>query len=358
MPEQTASQTPWRKAGKHELFAPNRVVFYDSEFVREKSYFPKLALVQWQVAGTHEAILCDPLADAPPWQALLHHSAPLVMHSGSQDLELMRQQTGKLPKSVRDTQIGFALCHPKLTVSFAELVEHYVGVVADKSATRSDWLKRPLTETQLDYAANDVGLLARAYPFLCSELNRLERLSWWAEESQYLIEQQAKARLLQPWYKLRHAPQLKGRETAVAALLHQVREQVAHDKDWPRRKVLEDSVIFSIAQSGVEQADELAEYLDSDHLIFTKQAMLDEGFATMEKPWPVIPRSPRLNMKQRDFFNRLLARCEEVAQALNVHPDMLSKQKSLRYFVAGVDSDCRIDRGWRRAFFSDLLGSK
>ncbi|MBV7435333.1 ribonuclease D [Cardiobacteriaceae bacterium TAE3-ERU3] len=351
-----ATQTQWHWASDNESFALGRVVFYDSEFVREKSYFPKLALMQWQEAGAAEATLCDPLSAQPPWQALLHHSAPLVMHSGSQDLELIRQETGYLPSSVRDTQIGFALCHPQLTVSFAEMVEYYLDAVVDKSATRSDWLKRPLDAKQLDYAANDVGLLSRVYPLLCAELSQLERLSWWAEECRYLLDHQATVQLQQQWFKLRNAPKLKGQETAIAALLHTVREHIARDKNWPRRKVLDDGVIFDIAQSGIEQADELAEFLDSAHLIFSKQSMLDEGFAQIAKPYPVIPRSPRLNNKQRELFNRLDKRSHEVAEVLGIHVDMLSTQKNLRYFAAGEAGECKIDRGWRRQFFSDLLG--
>ena len=351
-----ATQTPWRWTNDKESFASGRVVFYDSEFVREKSYFPKLALMQWQVAGATEAVLCDPLSAQAPWQALLRHPAPIVMHSGSQDLELIRQETGALPQSIRDTQIGFALCHPQLTVSFAEMVEYYLGVVADKSSTRSDWLKRPLDLKQLDYAANDVGLLSRIYPLLCAELSQLERLSWWAEECHYLLEHQSTMQLHQHWFKLRNAPKLKGQETAVAALLHSVREKIARDKNWPRRKVLDDGVIFTIAQSGIEQSDELAEFLDSDHLMFSKQSMLDEGFAQIAKPYPVIPRSPRLNNKQRELFNRLDKRCHEVADVLNIHVEMLSTQKNLRYFAAGEVSECKIDQGWRRQFFIDLIG--
>lgn len=348
-------QTTWRWAQAEETFAPLRVIFYDSEFVREKSYFPKLALVQWQLAGAERAVLCDPCHSVPPWSALLNHPAPLVMHSGSQDLELMRQEAGGLPRSIRDTQIGFALCHPRMTVGFAELVEHYLAIVPDKSATRSDWLKRPLEHKQLDYAANDVGLLARVYPLLCAELSRLGRMAWWQEESQYLLAQQACAEHQQAWYKLRNAPQLKGRQTAVAALLHGVREGIARDKNWPRRKALDDSNIITIAQSGITCTDELGEFLDADHLLFSEQGLLDEGFATIAKPYPTIPRSPRLNGVQRDYFQRLSRRCTELADALNIHVDMLSTQRNLRYFAAGKISDCRIDQGWRRSYFADLL---
>lgn len=346
--------TPWRWSQDNECCADRRTLFYDSEFVRERSFYPKLALLQWQVSGAAQAVLCDPLERTPPWKALTQHNAPLVMHSGSQDLELMRQECGALPSEIRDTQIGFALCHPNLSVSFAELVKHYLDIDADKSATRSDWLKRPLSAKQLAYAANDVGLLARVYPLLCAELQRLGRLAWWAEECAELRRNAAKYHLSQPWYKLRCAPQLKGRETAIAALLHRVREGLAQQHDRPRRHILDDAIIIDIAKSAPQCYEDLGEHLKPTHILFTRQADLVAGFAEIDsQPYPIIPRSPRLNAQQRARYNKLVARCQTLANELNIHPDILSTQKNLRAFCAEQANDCRIDQGWRKALFVD-----
>ena len=105
---------------------------------------------------------------------------------------------GALPQTVRDTQIGFALCSPHLAVSYAQLVEHFLGISPDKSQTRSDWLARPLNAEQRSYAAADVELLARLYPYLVAELRRLNRLDWWAEENAALLARQTRPR--EPWH--------------------------------------------------------------------------------------------------------------------------------------------------------------
>jgi len=115
--------TPWQHATADTTYDPARILCYDSEFVRERSYIPKLALVQTcQLGGV--AQLYDPLDGDVPWATILRHPAPIVMHAAAQDLELMQLCGGALPASIRDTQTGFALCTPHLAVSYAALVEH------------------------------------------------------------------------------------------------------------------------------------------------------------------------------------------------------------------------------------------
>ena len=117
-----------------EDFDPHHILCYDSEFVREHSYIPKLALVQTCQPGG-SAHLYDPLdgTDAVPWHNILHHPAPVVLHAGAQDLELMQLCGGALPQTVRDTQIGFALCSPHLAVSYAQLVEHFPAATGSRA---------------------------------------------------------------------------------------------------------------------------------------------------------------------------------------------------------------------------------
>ena len=218
--------TPWQYATTNATYDPARILCYDSEFVRERSYIPKLALVQTCQPGG-SAQLYDPLEGDIPWATILLHPAPLVMHAAAQDLELMQLCGGALPATIRDTQIGFALCSPHLAASYATLVEHYLGIVPDKSQTRSDWLARPLNAAQLDYAADDVGLLARLYPLLVADLQRLGRLAWWAEESATQLARQQQTRDAWHWYRLQGAPQLRHDDKPVAQILVEARERLA-----------------------------------------------------------------------------------------------------------------------------------
>ena len=230
------NHTPWQHATADTTYDPARILCYDSEFVRERSYIPKLALVQTCQPGGN-AHLYDPLdgADAVPWHNILHHPAPVVLHAGAQDLELMQLCGGALPATIRDTQTGFALCSPHLAVSYAALVEHYLGIAPDKSQTRSDWLARPLNAAQLDYAADDVGLLARLYPLLVADLQRLGRLAWWAEESAAQLARQQQPREAWHWYRLQGAPQLRHDDKPAAQILVEARERIAAARDLAAR---------------------------------------------------------------------------------------------------------------------------
>lgn len=346
--------TPWQYATTNTTYDPARILCYDSEFVRERSYIPKLALVQTcQPGGT--AQLYDPLEGDIPWAPILHHPAPLVMHAAAQDLELMQLCGGALPATIRDTQTGFALCSPHLAVSYAALVEHYLGIAPDKSQTRSDWLARPLNAAQLDYAADDVGLLARLYPLLVADLQRLGRLAWWAEESATQLARQQQTRDAWHWYRLQGAPQLRHDDKPVAQILVEARERLAAAHDLPRRAILSDRQIITIAQKRPPAPESLAEYLAPDHLLWQELPYLAQRFSDNTPP-PAPPASPRLSPAKRQHYEQLCAYTADTAAALNIHPDMLAPTRVLKNYVAKPDPTSPLLTGWRAAFFREPLG--
>ena len=347
--------TPWQYATTNTTYDPARILCYDSEFVRERSYIPKLALVQTCQPGG-SAQLYDPLLEGDiPWAPILHHPAPLVMHAAAQDLELMQLCGGALPATIRDTQTGFALCSPHLAVSYAALVEHYLGIAPDKSQTRSDWLARPLNAAQLDYAADDVGLLARLYPLLVADLQRLGRLAWWAEESATQLARQQQTRDAWHWYRLQGAPQLRHDDKPVAQILVEARERLAAAHDLPRRAILSDRQIITIAQKRPPAPESLAEYLAPDHLLWQELPYLAQRFSDNTPP-PAPPASPRLSPAKRQHYEQLCAYTADTAAALNIHPDMLAPTRVLKNYVAKPDPTSPLLTGWRAAFFREPLG--
>ncbi|MDO4642827.1 MAG: HRDC domain-containing protein [Cardiobacteriaceae bacterium] len=333
----------------------DRILCYDSEFVRERSFFPKLSLIQLcQPVCT--AVLFDVLLqpDSVPWQMILSHPSPLVVHAGIQDLELMRLYGGGKPFVVRDTQVGFALCSSQMTVSYAALVAHFLGIYLDKSQTRSDWLLRPLSERQQAYAADDVGLLVRLYPLLVAELQRLGRLSWWAEECTFLLERQKEERAAWHWYRLQGAPSLCGSEKRVAQILTETRERLAELYDLPRREVLSDQQIIKIAKRRPQQVEAIAEDIGVNHMLWQDMAYLTQQF-NEDSVLPSVPMSPRLSPNKRRFFEHLCQYTNDVASDLGIHPDMLASARLLKQFCAKPDSASRLLTGWRAAFFRDQL---
>ena len=160
----------------------------DTEFIRERTYWPQLALVQ--IAIDEDILLVDPLAPgittalAP---LLADRSVLKVMHSASEDLVALKRACGVVPQPLFDTQIAAALAGVGAGVGYQRLVQETLGVALSKGETRSDWLRRPLSDSQLDYAADDVRHLFALHDVLDSRLQELDRSAWLQEDCARLI---------------------------------------------------------------------------------------------------------------------------------------------------------------------------
>lgn len=341
------TRTPWIWGRSDDCFDPKRVLAYDSEFVRERHYYPKLSLVQIADSSGQARIYDATQPDhehTPPWNALLNHPAPLIMHAGSQDLEMMRLYGQRLPQSIRDTQLGFAFLSPERTISLSALIQQYLGFTPNKSQTRSDWLQRPLDEAQLDYAANDVGLLLSVYPQLVADLQQAGRLIWWAEECARLLQTEPED-VSFAWYHLRHAPQLKGHAIVIADILTCAREAVAQTRNKPRRVILPDKVLFDLASSGIDSIEALAEWLPTEHPLWDALPQLDHAFTNFFSHTPEpIPKALRLNIQQQKFYQRLQKAIYKIATDLNIHPNLIISPRKLRQWCS---ENC-YDRGFLR----------
>ena len=154
-----------------DYFGKQKMIAVDTEFHRERSYFPQIALLQ--ISDGERTCCIDPLAIAdlsPIGDILTSHEVIKVIHSASQDLEVFANTLKLMPVSLFDTQIGAAFLGLGEQVSYAALVKHYCNTDLDKAHTRSNWLQRPLSVEQLDYAADDVLYLAKIYPLMLEEL--------------------------------------------------------------------------------------------------------------------------------------------------------------------------------------------
>ncbi|HZJ81707.1 MAG TPA: HRDC domain-containing protein, partial [Guyparkeria sp.] len=223
----------------------------DTEFIRERTYFPQLALLQ---IATDEAVwLVDPVAEldlTPFWQTLAATTTPVVLHAGDQDLDLILSAAGSLPQRVFDTQIAAELLGIGAQMSYAALTESLLGVSLDKAVTRSNWLARPLSPRQLDYAAQDVAQLHALYPTLYERLASQDRLDWMIEES---------SRQLEPgrfspdddrrWKKVRGVQTLSRAGLSVLRSLAAYRERLARELDRPRRWVWGDQAMLDLAHA-------------------------------------------------------------------------------------------------------------
>ena len=219
----------------------------DTEFHRERTYYPKLALVQ--LAWPGELVLVDPLAvDMAPFAEILRGPAVAVLHAADQDLEILELVCGTVPANLFDTQVAAGFTGLS-TPSLATVYEKLLGVKVGKGDRLTDWLHRPLTDDQLVYAANDVAHLLEVHDLLVADLEGRGRLQWALDECELQrVRGRGQRDPEEVWRRIKEARQLKGKARGVARAVAAWRERRAATLDIPVRYVLSDIAVVGIAQ--------------------------------------------------------------------------------------------------------------
>lgn len=342
------------------------MIAIDTEFMRERTYWPKLCLVQ--VAGPDEAAAIDPLAgdiDLAPLFALLRSPETLkVFHAARQDLEIFhRLMGGELPHPVFDTQVAAMVCGFGDQVSYETLVGKLAKARIDKSSRFTDWSLRPLSRRQIDYAIADVVHLVPVYRKLAARLLSSGRAEWLAEEMASLINPASYATdPLQAFRRLKSRSG-NGRMLAILRELAAWRERDAQMRDVPRAWVLRDEALLEIAHHTPKTAEELARTRGLARKLAESApgeavlAAVARGLAVPEAEWPETDlrrEMPRGVQATADLLKVLLKmKCEEadVAQRL-----VASSEEVELIAALGADAQVPALHGWRRqAFGEDAL---
>jgi ribonuclease D len=228
----------------------------DTEFHRERTYLPHLALVQ--LATADRIALVDALeVNVRSLRRAFESDAVCVMHAGSQDLEILELECGAVPGRMFDTQIGALFCGYR-TSSLGKLVEGLLGIQLDKSAQLSDWTRRPLPPDELRYAASDVAHLLALRDALLARLGEQGRVEWAEEEMERLRSKDRSPPEPETlWWKLRGKTKLNGRARGVAQELAAWRDSVAKRQNRPPRTVLSDMALLALAQRPARNAEQL-----------------------------------------------------------------------------------------------------
>jgi ribonuclease D len=334
------------------LDAPEYAV--DTEFHRERTYFPTVALVQ--IKWADQIALVDPLAvDLRPLAPVLAGPGLAIMHASSQDLEVLQRACGAVPSRLFDTQLaagflGFA------TPSLASLAERVLGVDLPKASRLTDWLRRPLGDDQQRYAASDVAHLLELTERLRVELDAVGRLTWAEEECEELRSRDwGPPDPEEAWRRLKEGRALKGKARGVAREVAAWRERRAAATDQPVRHVLSDLAIVGIATNPPKNLEQLKRVRGiDDRLARGKQA--EEILAAVERgrDRPDDPRPPRreeVDRDQRPAVALVSAWLSQLGRDLRIDPMLLATRADLGAFL-GDDPNARLAQGWRR----DLLG--
>ncbi len=326
----------------------------DTEFHRERTYFPKLALVQ--IAGAGEIVLIDPLAcDLSPLVDLFHSDVLSVFHAAQQDLDVLTHAVRAVPRRLYDTQLAAGFLGYS-TPSLVSLLQSELKVTAAKGDRLTDWLRRPLSDDQRDYAASDVAHLLQLQDVMDAKLAELGRADWVADACVELLNKPVSG--TEPemaWTRLKDVRVLKPRARGVARAVAAWRERRAMSLDSPVRQVLPDLAILGIAQKQPKTVQELshARGVDDRH---TRGKIAEELLeavavgAANEVPIAT-PDGDDLDRSMRPAVALVSAWVSEVAREERIDTSLLATRSDLVAFLRG-DTDARLASGWRH----DLLG--
>lgn len=327
----------------------------DTEFMREDSFFAELCLVQ--VATEAQILLIDPLTDgdgAATWNELLDRD--WTLHSGRQDVEVIQQSTGQLPRSLFDTQIAAGLLGYPPQLGYASLVHELFGVELKKTQTRADWRKRPLSRAMEAYAAEDVAYLIEARERLAERLAEMGRAGWAEEDSAALLD----VSLYEPDTqdaigRLKAARNLKGQARTAARALATWREARAISRNRPRQWIMRDAVLVEIARRRPSSVDELAEIeglapATVRHSGTELIGLVRETAGRTERYRPPSPPSEA----DKALLKTLQTEVARTAEELNVAAEILAPRRELAAAVRG-EQESRVFSGWRRQAIGNRL---
>lgn len=342
--------------------AASEFVALDTEFMRESTYYPKLCLIQ---AATRECCaLIDPLAvqDLQPlWQFLGERSRVKVLHAARQDLEVMSIQMGDapLPGPIFDTQIAAALLGLSAQVGYGSLVAERLGHTLAKGHTRTDWTRRPLSEEQLEYAADDVRYLAPLYLDLHQALDAAGRLEWLYEETRELEEPGLhRTPPDEAWQRLKGLERLRPEQRATAKLLAQWRETLAIEHDKPRGWILADDSLREIAQQLPANTQDLERLRGmppavirkrGDEIVGLVQRGQNQAASAAESAMPLRPEPQQL-ARVTQLMNFVRAEAAD----LKIGPELLATRRDIERLVFAGHSE-RLLGGWRREVIGERL---
>ncbi len=320
----------------------------DTEFVREKTYFAELCLVQ---ISTGTAIYCvDPLQDTADegfWGTLMDKH--WIVHSARQDIEVLYQNAQRMPQRLFDTQIGAALLGMTPQLGYAGVVKELLGIEIPKLHTRADWSRRPLPSELLEYAAEDVEYLLPVFDILKNRLRSAGRLAWAEEDSAALLDPALyEIEPRQAISRLKGAKNLRGRQRGIAARIAAWREDQALRKNLPRQWILRDRSIIEIARKMPRNINTLADIEGVGAGTTRRYGRQLLSLIADSADVDIGPSPAALTDSQKQLIKKLQQLVAECAADLGIAAEIIAGKKEIASIVQNGDFTARLFSGWRR----------
>ena len=336
-------------------------VTIDTEFMRERTYYAKLCLVQ--LGGPNDAAAIDPLADGLDLQSLFDFLADpkilKVFHAARQDIEIFVNLTGRVPAPIFDTQIAAMVCGYGDSVGYEPLVGSLTGAKIDKSSRYTDWSNRPLTDRQIEYALADVTHLRDVYEKLAAKLEKNKRTAWVSEEMDILNDVRTyQVDPMEVWKRLKLRSD-KPRRRAVLRELAAWREREAQHANLPRARVLKDEQLLEIANHAPTSVEELARtrglsqgFAEGRYGTAIMEAIA-RGNAVQLKDCPAGEEKRKMPNGSGAVFELLKVLLRQVSDEHGVAAKLIASSDDLEILAAEDEPDIKPLKGWRRTLFGN-----
>ena len=335
-------------------------IVLDTEFIRERNYYPKLCLIQ--VAADDILACIDPLAisDLSPFLAVLNNPhITKVFHAAYQDLEIFYYLMDAVPSPIFDTQVAASVLGLGEQMGYARLVESLLNICLEKSQSRTDWSRRPLTQKQIDYAIDDVRYLHKIYPLMLQQLNAQQRLHWLDNDFKHLSAESTYAvDLMQCWKRVKGKQFLKGQQLAVLQQLAAWREEIAIQKDKPRRWIVSDDLLIDLSRRQPHKMDQIHTIRNIKekhlkHYYHTWFKLIKTAQQCPEAQWPRLPTKQKASIEQELLIDLLMMLVRYQAQQHHISPLAIANRKSIAKMVIAGKSHFSND--WRGNLLNDLF---
>ncbi len=343
-------------AGKSSVLA------IDTEFLREKTYYPNLCLLQ--LATDDDVAIIDPFAvdDLTVLSdIMLNSSVTKLFHAGSQDLAILYKEVGCLPEPIFDVQNAAALLGQSHQAGLASLVSHFLGINIKKSDSFTDWTRRPLADSQMEYAAEDVIYLPRLYAEMKRQLEEKGRLHWLDDEfAQMGNPANYEERPLERFRRLKRGNQLSRRQMAASREIAAWREREAMRRDIPRKWVLTDEQIVEACKREARTIDELFMVRGIKQTLSMRDArkvvdLMRKALASPESSWPKpeAPSACEANVDSAVDLMEALMRIRSKEEGIAMQT--IASRADLALVARGHFDESPVMQGWRKLVIGDDL---
>ena len=348
-----------------EQLADSELLALDTEFIRTDTYYPKIALIQ--LSDGKDCWLIDVLAidQFSALKGLIESpNNRIIFHACAEDLEVLDHSLNIQPTGIFDTQIAAGIANVGYSMGYARLVGALLDIELDKQETRSNWLARPLTERQIDYAVIDVLHLHTLHDMLIEMLNEQDRIAWFEEEIQTLFGMVTQRKSNQNFFvKFKGAWRLDAQSLVTLKALCLWRESTAKTKNVPKSRIAKDSVLMEVARQMPEYKHQLHSIRDW-HPIAIKRygdALLKQVKDSYDAPPISANEVPQpLSKMMSHVFKLIRQALIDVASEQNIPQEFLCNKRELEAILRSVENGelvlpNRITQGWREPWVKPVI---